>query len=134
MNLKKIFPFTFTLLIILLFHISRIEFLKLYPILANLFIFLLFFSSLFRKETIIQKIAKQCERKELDEFTKNYTRKLTYVWSCFLAVNVFFAFITTFMSDEIWMLYNGFISYVLIGIFFLVEYIVRIILRKRDKV
>ena len=129
--LKKILPFIFTLIIILLFHFSRLELLKLYPILANFFIFMLFFVSLFKEETIIQKIARKCEKKELDSFTREYTKNLTVVWTVFLGINVFLAIVTAFMSDKIWMIYNGFVSYVLLGMFFLVEYIVRIILRKR---
>lgn len=38
-----------------------------------------------------------------------------------------------FCSDETWTLYNGVISYVLIGMMFTAEYIIRIILRKRRK-
>ncbi len=131
MNIKRILPFLFTLVVIALFHFSRLELLKLYPILANFFIFMVFFLSIFQKETIIQKIAKKCEGGELDEFTRNYTRNLTYAWSIFLAINVVLAILTAFMSDKIWMIYNGCISYILLGIFFLVEYIIRIILRGR---
>ncbi len=119
------------LAVIGVFYFSKIELLKLYPILANLFIFLIFFVSIFQKETIIQKIAKKCEGGELDSFTLTYTRNLTYVWCVFLAINVLLAIITAFMSDKIWMLYNGCISYILLGIFFLVEYIIRVIVRGR---
>ena len=131
MIFRKILPFIFTLIIILLFHFSRLELLKLYPVLANFFIFMIFFVSLFKNETIIQKIARKCEKKELDNFTKKYTRNLTVVWTVFLGINVFLAIITAFMSDKIWMIYNGFISYFLIGLIFIVEYIIRTILKRK---
>lgn len=132
-KLAKILPFIFTLCIVLWFNFSRYDLLKLYPILANSFVFLIFFTSLFQKETVIQKIAKKCEGKELDKFTRTYTKNLTYVWTVFLAINVFLAIATAFMSDKIWMWYNGCVSYLLLGIFFAVEYIVRIIIRGKQK-
>ncbi|MBQ9245132.1 hypothetical protein IJ182_02565 [bacterium] len=97
----------------------------------NFFIFSVFFASLFQKETIIQKFAKILDGMLTDK-TAEYTRKLTYVWCIFLFCNFVFSVITIFLSDKIWILYNGFISYVLIGILFAVEYIIRIIFRKRN--
>ena len=75
MNLRFIFPFLVTLLVILIFHFTQIKLVKIYPVLANFTVFLVFFISLFAKETVIQKIAKKFEG-GLDEFTKNYTRNL----------------------------------------------------------
>lgn len=131
--LKKIIPFSITLIVICLFYFSRLEIFKLYPIIANSFVFVVFFVSLFQEETIIQKIAKKCEKGPLDEFTQNYTKKLTYAWVIFLGINILLAIITAFLSDKIWMLYNGFISYLILGLFFIIEYIIRVILRKRAR-
>ena len=121
-KLKSLFPFIGTICVVLLFHFSKIYVLKFYPVIVN--------SSLFCKETIIQKIAKKMDG-ELTDFSRNYTRKLTYVWCVFMFINLSISIATVFMPTKIWELYNACISYVALGIMFGVEYIVRIILRAK---
>ena len=130
-KLKTLLPFAGTFCIVLIFHLSKIYVLKFYPVIVNSFIFCVFFSSLFCKETVIQKIAKKMEGGVLNEFTKNYTRKLTYVWCVFLFINLSISIATVFMSAKVWELYNACISYIALGVMFGVEYIVRIIMRAR---
>ena len=129
-KIKFVFPIIGTILIVCLFHFGKLYFLKFYPVVMNFFIFSVFFSSLFCQETIIQKFAKKLDG-ELTDFSRNYTRKLTYVWCIFLFINLSISFITVFLSPAIWELYNACISYVALGIMFGVEYIIRIILRRR---
>ena len=129
-KLKAIIPVLGTMCVVLLFHFSKIYALKFYPVIVNSFIFCVFFSSVFCEETIIQKIAKKMDG-ELTDFSRNYTRKLTYVWCIFLFVNLSISFATVFMSPKVWELYNACISYVALGVMFGVEYIVRIILRAK---
>lgn len=134
MKLKFLFPLFFTFLIIFLFYVTHVFVFKLYPVVMNFTIFTVFFSSIFTKETIIQKFAKMFDG-ELSDFAKNYTRKLTYVWAVFLFINFSISLATIFMPDKIWMIYNGCISYILVGTFFVIEYIIRVILRKKyDKI
>lgn len=129
-KLKAIIPVLGTVCVVLLFHFSKIYALKFYPVIVNSFIFCVFFSSVFCGETIIQKIAKKMDG-ELTDFSRNYTRKLTYVWCIFLFVNLSISFATVFMSPKVWELYNACISYIALGVMFGVEYIVRIILRAK---
>lgn len=129
-KLKAIIPVLGTVCVVLLFHFSKIYALKFYPVIVNSFIFCVFFSSVFCEETIIQKIAKKMDG-ELTDFSRNYTRKLTYVWCIFLFVNLSISFATVFMSPKVWELYNACISYIALGVMFGVEYIVRIILRAK---
>lgn len=129
-KLKAIIPVLGTVCVVLLFHFSKIYALKFYPVVVNSFIFCVFFSSVFCEETIIQKIAKKMDG-ELTDFSRNYTRKLTYVWCIFLFVNLSISFATVFMSPKVWELYNACISYIALGVMFGVEYIVRIILRAK---
>lgn len=129
-KLKAIIPVLGTVCVVLLFHFSKIYALKFYPVIVNSFIFCVFFSSIFCEETIIQKIAKKMDG-ELTDFSRNYTRKLTYVWCIFLFVNLSISFATVFMSPKVWELYNACISYIALGVMFGVEYIVRIILRAK---
>ncbi len=131
-NLRFIFPFLFTLCIICLFHFTNFTALRFYPVIVNLFIFLVFFSSLFAKETVIQKFAKLMEGKELDTKTKKYTRNLTYVWVAFTFLNLLISILTVFASEKIWAVYNGLISYILIGLIFVIEYPVRLAFRRKN--
>lgn len=129
-KIKAIIPVLGTVCVVLLFHFSKIYALKFYPVIVNSFIFCVFFSSVFCEETIIQKIAKKMDG-ELTDFSRNYTRKLTYIWCIFLFVNLSISFATVFMSPKVWELYNACISYIALGVMFGVEYIVRIILRAK---
>ena len=132
-KLKPLLPLCGTLCVVLLFHFSKIYVLKFYPVIVNTFIFCVFFASLFCRETVIQKIAKKMEGGVLDDFTKNYTRNLTYVWCVFLFINLSISIATVFMPAKVWELYNACISYIALGVMFGVEYIVRIILKARHK-
>ena len=129
-NMKKFLPILITFFVIFLFYIKRFVVLKFYPPICNLLIFLLFFISLFTKETIIQKFVRLYENNP-KESALIYARNLTYVWCAFTFLNLLISIWTIFQSDKIWILYNGCISYILIGTLFVVEYIIRITLRKR---
>lgn len=133
-NMGKLRPFAtilVTFCVIFLFYVKRFVFLKFYPPICNFIIFSIFFGSLFCKETIIQKFARACGDK-LEGPALNYTRNITYIWCAFMFINLLISIWTIFLSDNIWMLYNGCISYILVGLLFATEYIVRTILRKKE--
>ena len=119
---KKALPILFTFCVILLFYFKRFIFLKFYPPLCNFVMFMVFFTSLFAKETIIQKIARAYGDK-LDKPAWIYTRRVTYAWCILTFFNFAISVWTIFLSDKIWIIYNGCICYILIGLLFLVEYI-----------
>lgn len=127
---KTFAPIIFTFLIIFLFYIKRIVVLKFYPPICNLFIFLVFFGSLFSKETIIEKFAR-LNSPVLKDSALRYAKKVNYLWVIFTFLNFLISVWTIFLSDNIWMIYNGCVSYLLVGLVFGVEYIVRINLRKK---
>ena len=127
---KSVIPLLITFCVIFLFYIKRFVFLKFYPPVCNLFVFIVFFSSLFAKETIIQKIARAYGDK-LEKPAFIYTRRVTYAWCILTFFNFVVSIWTIFLSDKIWLLFNGCICYVLIGLLFIIEYIIRITLRKR---
>lgn len=129
-KIKHITPILITLCVVFLFYVKRFVFLKFYPPVCNCFLFLVFFVSLFTKETVIQKFARMCGDK-LEKPAWDYTRKVTYVWSVFTFINLIISIWTIFLPDKIWILYNGCISYILVGLLFGIEYLVRINLRKR---
>lgn len=106
-----------------LFYFNNALFLKLYPVLMNTLIGIGFAFSLY-KTPLVTIFAKKMGY-ELSPEVIIYTRKATIAWTVFMFLNMFCSLITVFLSDFIWILYNGFISYVLIGLMFTGEYIIR---------
>lgn len=131
--LKLIIPVFFTFFVIGFFYVSKISAVKLYPVLMNFLFFCIFLASLMGKETVIQKIAKTLDGK-LEEPVKTYTKNLTYVWIVFLFFNFLMSVWSLFLPDKFWALYNGFISYLLIGGVFAVELPIRYFFKKRHNV
>ena len=128
--IKSLLPFIGMFAVIIAFHFTDWIFFKFYPPAVNLGLFVIFFSSTFQEKTVIQKIALSMEP-EAKPWVLDYTRKLTYIWSAFLFLNFLVSAATIFMSKEIWALYNGIISYILVGLLFGVEYIVRICFKRK---
>lgn len=127
---KFVFPIIVMILVIILFHYTNWIWVKLYPVIVNFFLFCLFFGSIFAKETIIQKFARLMEP-DIKPKALEYTRNLTYVWAVFIFLNFLVSVATLFMSEKVWAFYNGFLSYILVGAFFIIEYIVRIWFKKK---
>ena len=113
---------------VLLFGIGLIVFkdtifLKLYPVLMNISVCLMFALSL-RDTPLIEKFAKQFGYK-LDEKQQKYTKQATHAWALFMFCLAVISFVTVFLSDEIWVRFNRLISYVLIGTMMFIEFIIR---------
>lgn len=117
-------------IVILIVHLTKWHFVKFYPVVINFMIFSVFFVSSLAKETVIQKFAKLTEP-NIKPKALEYTRKLTYVWAGFTFFNFLISFLTVFLSQKIWAIYNGFISYMLVGSFFAIEYIIRVRFKKK---
>ena len=99
-------------------------FLKLYPVLMNASVCTIFTLSL-NKTPLITQFAQKMQKEPLDQSAIIYTHHATIAWAIFMFINTLISFATVFMANEIWVLYNGFISYVLIGTMMLTEYIIR---------
>jgi uncharacterized membrane protein len=103
--------------------------LKSYPILLSIGLAVLFSHSLLRPPTVMEQIARLRQPK-LEQATISYLRKLTLVWLCFFILNATFSAVTAFWASlETWTLYNGLISYLLIGCIFTGEFAVRYFVR-----
>ena len=105
--------------------------LKFYPVLMNLLMLVLFAQSLLFPPTIIERIARKTESTFPPEAVI-YTRRVTQVWCVFFIINGTISLITLFWaSPKIWSLYNGVIAYMLMGILFGSEYLVRLSFKRR---
>ena len=106
-------------------------FLRFYPVCINALMLVLFFISLLHPPSFIERIAR-IRDPNLPEAAIRYTRNVTIIWCGFFVFNGGVALYTSlFASLETWMLYNGAISYVLMGLLFSGEYLVRRRFQKR---
>jgi len=106
---------------------------KLYPIMVNLAMLGVFSYSIYRPPTVIETFARITD-KHLTPQAIQYTVKVTFVWCIFFIINGLISFYTAiFSSFEVWMLYNGFVAYVLMGILMGIEYLVRIQVKKKHQ-
>jgi uncharacterized membrane protein len=105
--------------------------LKLYPLLVNGVFLAVFAISLARPPSAIERIARLTEPDMPPEGVA-YTRRVTQVWCGFFVVNGLISLATAlWASNAVWALYNGLISYGLMGLLFAGEWLVRRRVRAR---
>lgn len=105
--------------------------LKLYPALVNAVLLAVFATSLAFPPSAVERIARMTEP-DLPPEGVAYTRRVTQVWCVFFVFNGALALVTAlWMSDRAWAFYNGLIAYVLIGVLFSAEWLVRRRVRAR---
>ena len=99
--------------------------LKLYPVLVNAVLLSVFAYSLISPPSMIERFARIREP-NLPMRAISYTRRVTQVWCIFFAANGAIALMTAlWASPATWTLYNGLIAYVMMGLLFAGEYVVR---------
>ncbi len=100
-------------------------FIKLYPIFVSSIFLFSFLYTLFIPPSMIERFAR-LTNKDLPEKAILYTKNVTIVWCLFFIINIAISLYTTFFcSLKVWTLYNGFLSYLFMGILFILEYIIR---------
>ena len=96
-----------------------------YPLLVNALMLLIFGWSLYSPPSLIERVAR-LQHPDLPPEGVIYTRRVTQVWCGFFIINGTLAAVTALWASlEVWSLYNGLIAYLLMGILFAAEYIVR---------
>ncbi|NRA53015.1 MAG: hypothetical protein HRU23_02620 [Gammaproteobacteria bacterium] len=104
-----------------------------YPVAISSVMLVTFAGSLIKGPSVIETFARLTEP-NLDAHGVRYTRKVTIVWCMFFIINASIALYTAlFASLADWTLYNGFISYILMGSLMGGEFIVRHIVRRKNK-
>lgn len=98
--------------------------LRLYPVAMSLGMLASFAYTLRHPPSMIQRIAGS--KVHMDAATAEYMRQVTQAWCLFLAGNsVAAAYTAIFSSQDVWALYNGLISYLLMGLLFVGEWLYR---------
>jgi len=101
-----------------------------YPVLINAGLCAVFGASLVRGMPAIERLARLGEaaagRPDLPPSGVRYTRRVTQVWTVFFALNgATAAALALWAPARWWTLYNGCISYILIGVLIAGEWVVR---------
>jgi len=106
--------------------------LKLYPVLVNAVLLIVFAASLAHPPSMVERLARLREP-DLDAHGVAYTRRVTQVWCGFFVLNGSIALATCLWgSDKTWALYNGLIAYGLMGLLMGGEWLVRRRVRARN--
>lgn len=96
-----------------------------YPVFMNAFMLVIFAATLIRPPSLIERLAR-LKHHTLPPEGVAYTRRVTQLWCGFFVINGLVAAWTVFAaSREVWVLYNGLISYLLMGLLFVGEWLYR---------
>lgn len=97
-----------------------------YPVFCNLLMLGIFTRSLcFQSQSVIERLARIREP-ELPASGVAYTRRVTQVWCMFFVLNGAIAAATAVHGElQLWTLYNGLVSYLLMGLLLVGEWLVR---------
>jgi uncharacterized membrane protein len=99
--------------------------LRLYPAAMSLGMLLLFGMSLIYPPSMVERFARLREP-DLPPSGVTYTYRVTQFWCGFFVVNGAIAVYTAlYASRDMWALYNGLIAYLLMGVIFAGEWVVR---------
>ncbi len=101
-----------------------------YPVLVNSILLVLFAGSLCTKEPLLIRVVR-ARGVPVAENATGYLTRLTAVWASFFLVNGLIAVWTTTASIEIWTIYNGMISYLIVAVLASGEWIYRGYYKKR---
>ncbi|NUF48712.1 COG4648 family protein [Gilliamella sp. ESL0250] len=104
---------------------AKYQILLFYPVLVNLLFFIAFYYSLYQPQTMVEKFAR-LKHANLSVEAILYIRKVTLYWCLFFIFNGAIALITCLINNMYWWtIYNGLISYILIGLFMGGEWLIR---------
>ncbi len=113
------------LLLLFLFFLKPVMAVKAYPVLISLSVAFMFGLSLVFPPSLVERIARLSEP-DLPPAGVAYTRKVTIIWTGFLLINAAIsAALALWGTLADWTLWNGLLSYLLMGALFAGEWIVR---------
>jgi len=133
---KYVLAALLALLVLTVFLTNSEALLKFYPVVMSASLLVTFGVTLFRKPSMILRFAALQDKRIKDSpdypDIARYCWRVTLVWCAFFVCNMLAALYTTLFSSRlVWSLYNGLISYILIGILFLGEMVVRHFVQKK---
>ncbi|MDP8100213.1 hypothetical protein [Phocoenobacter atlanticus] len=122
---QRFFAFFMAILLIIVGLTRSIETMYFYPILISGLMLVIFGGSLFSKQSIIERFAR-LKTPDLPQVAILYTRKVTQVWCGFFIINIAITLFFIWQKNEtLWAIYTGVISYLLMGILMIGEWLIR---------
>lgn len=110
--------------------LHKADWLLYYPVSINLLLLLVFGYSLYHPPTIVEQLARVTEP-NLSLKGITYTQTVTKIWCVFFVVNATISIITCLFDNKAyWTLYNGLISYLIMGTLMGGEWLIRQKVRK----
>ena len=104
---------------------------KAYPVVMSLGLGAAFAYSLIWPPTIVEQIAR-IRHPDLPLYVNAYLRKVTMVWLIFFIINAAISAATAMSGSlKLWTLYNGFIAYLVMGVIFAAEFLIRQVVHQR---
>lgn len=98
---------------------------KMIPVLIHTSMFMLFYGSLYRSPSLIERFAR-LDFPELPPEIVAYCRKVTWVWAIFFAANIIWCTgLAIWAGNVFWAFYNGVVIYLLLGLLMISEYVWR---------
>jgi uncharacterized membrane protein len=95
------------------------------PVIYSVFLFIAFGSTLLRPPSMIEVFARSVAP-SLSHKEVSYCRTITFIWVIFFVANGLISTVTICCAAfKFWAYYNGFISYVLMSLIFLSEFLYR---------
>lgn len=112
-------------LVIIVVARSPVIGLKVYPVFLSLSFAGVFGYSLLRPPTVIERIAR-ATHPDLPLEANSYLRKVTIAWLIFFIVNAGISAATALSGNlKLWTIYNGLLSYLVMGMIFAAEFLIR---------
>lgn len=101
-----------------------------YPVIINLMMLVLFGSSLWAKQTLVERLARLTEP-DLPDYAVNYTRKVTWLWCGVFIFNILVT-ASLILANQLdwWAIYSGVIAYIILGCVMAAEWLVRQFVKK----
>lgn len=97
------------------------------PIVINYFVGMLFLSSLTKNRIPLIEKYKTILEGEITQEERLYARKITIAWAVLLMILAIESVVLSlFFSHEVWSIFTNCINYILLGMMFVVEYVVRL--------
>jgi len=113
--------------------VGNAQMLLYYPVLVNLLLLVLFAGSLRSQEPLLIRVVR-ARGTAVGEHATRYLTRLTAIWAGFFLANGLVSVWTTTSSIEVWTLYNGVISYLMVGVLASIEWVYRGYFKKRHEI
>jgi uncharacterized membrane protein len=132
---RDLLPYLIPIVVIMILAArSPLVGLKAYPVLLSLAFAVVFAHSLLWPPTIVERMAR-LRHPDLPIEVNSYLRKVTVAWLIFFIVNATVSAATAASGSlRLWTLYNGLISYLVMGAMFAGEFIIRQLVHRRLRI